>query len=384
MQIEPIHYAPPEEEISARIARVQEKMAEQKLDWYVSCHPDNIYYLTNFANFVHERVFVLMIPARGVPHFLAPLLEMPHIRSRSVGKIELVDYFEFPAPVGNNWFDKMKAVLGSSARIGVESVCQLQVYNAINAERIQTDIIDDLRMIKSSYEMGRMAYAGRIASTAMLDLLDKATPGRSLGEVSSRGTGLMFEMLRSDDPSINPRATRLNSVFHPAQYSHDPHNFGDLDMRMQEGGPHVSIVNAVMNGYGSEIERTFFLGHVPEAAKKPYEVMMEARELTFEMVKPGIRMCDVDKAVNDLFKKAGYTENLLHRAGHGMGVTAHEAPFLAEGDTRVIESGMSFTVEPGIYFPGNGGFRHSDTILVTDNGNISLTEAPASLEAMII
>lgn len=91
-------------------------------------------------------------------------------------------------------------------------------------------------------------------------------------------------------------------------------------------------------------------------------------------------MCDVDKAVSDHFKAAGYSDYLLHRTGHGMGVTGHEAPFLAEGDTRTIEAGMSFTIEPGIYIPGVGGFRHSDTILVTERGNVSLTSAPDSLK----
>jgi len=384
MILAPIHHAPTTAELSARLERLQARMAEQKLDWYISYQPDNVFYLTNFANMVHERPFVLMVPAKGPLKFLVPLLECPHVRSRSVGEIELVDYFEFPAPEGRNWFDRMQAVIGGAARVGVESVCPLQIYDAIGAERVRTDLIDDLRLIKSPYEIGRMVYAGQIASAAMADLLETASPGRSLAEVNARGSGLMFQRLIKDEPSVNPQATKLASVFHPAQYSHDPHNFGDLGMRMAEGGPHVSIINAVLNGYGSEIERTFFINHVPEAAKRPYEVMMEGRRLALEMTRPGTRMCDVDKAVNDLFKAAGYAENLLHRTGHGMGVTAHEAPFLAEGDPRVLEPGMSFTIEPGIYFPGIGGFRHSDTVLITEDGNICLTSAPDTLEAMTL
>ena len=155
-------------------------------------------------------------------------------------------------------------------------------------------------------------------------------------------------------------------------------------MARSECNPHVSIINAVMNGYGTEIERTFFLGHVPEATVRPYQTMMEGRYMVFDMVKPGVLMSDVDKAVNAHFKAAGYGENLLHRAGHGMGVTSHEAPFLAEGDTRVLQPGMSFTVEPGIYIKGVGGFRHSDTIIVTEDGNRILTSAPDSLQDMTL
>lgn len=384
MNFDSIATDPTEEEFAGRVTRVQAEMVKQGLDWYVAYEPKNVYYMTNFANFVHERPFILMIPASGKMVFLSPKLEIPHIKNRGVGDIELVSYFEFPAREGANWFDKMQEVLSGTKRVGVESVCQLQIYEAIQAERVRSDIIDDIRMIKSPYEIGRMVHAGGIANAAMADLLAQAKPGRTLAEVSSAGTSLMFSRLLADFPNINPQANNLAAVFHPASYSHDPHNFGDLSMAMEEGGPHVSIINAVMNGYGTEIERTFFLGHVPDAAVRPYQTMMEGRYLVFDMVKPGVRMCDVDKAVNDHFKAAGYGENLLHRAGHGMGVTAHEAPFLAEGDTRVLEPGMSFTVEPGIYLEGIGGFRHSDTIMVTEDGNKKLTDAPDSLEDMTL
>lgn len=384
MDLTPLHHPPQPGEMAGRLSRLQARMAAMGLDWYVSYQPDNIYYLTNFANFVHERPFVLLVPASGTPVFVVPKLEIPHVQSRAIGALTLLDYFEFPAPEGGNWFDRVGEVLGTGGRIGVESVCQLQILDAIEGEHIRADLIDELRMVKTPYEIGRMRRAGQIASAAMADMLANATPGRSLGEVTAAANRLIYAAMVADNPSINPQATKLTSVFHPAQYSHDPHNFGDLDMRMQQGGPHVGIINAVMDGYGTEIERTFFLGEVPEAARRPYDVMMQARHLVFGMVKPGVAMSDVDAQVNALFRAAGYEQNLLHRAGHGMGVTAHEAPFLAEGDGRVLQAGMCFTVEPGIYFPGLGGFRHSDTILVTESGNVRLTEAPDSLEAMTL
>ena len=117
----------------------------------------------------------------------------------------------------------------------------------------------------------------------------------------------------------------------------------------------------------AELERTFFLGHVPEEAKRPWDAMMEARALANELTKPGAIMHEVDLAVNNLLRKAGYGDNLLHRTGHGLGVTGHEGPFLAEGYYREILPGMIYTVEPGIYIEGIGGFRHSDTVLVTED-----------------
>ncbi len=384
MEFEETYLPPSHKEIGNRVAAAQERMARQNLDWYVCFDPDNVYYLTNFANFVHERPFILLIPSRGPLRFIVPKLEIPHVLSRKVGDIELIEYFEFPAPAGGNWFDLLGTVLGGAQRVGVESVCQVQICDAIPAERVRTDIVDDLRLIKSPYEIGRMVYSARIVSAAMADFLAKAEAGRSSSIASAAVSKLMMGMLVRDNPSINPFATRTSAVFQPPVYSHDPHNFSDLAVAMQEGGPHVSIINASLNGYASEIERTFFIGHAPELAKRPFEVMMQARRLAFDMTLPGARMSDVDKAVNRFFRDSGYADNLLHRTGHGMGVTGHEAPFLAEGDDRIIEPGMSFTIEPGIYLPGIGGFRHSDTLIVTEDGNRQLTQAPDSLSDLTL
>ncbi|MHA1659100.1 MAG: M24 family metallopeptidase, partial [Promethearchaeota archaeon] len=139
-----------------------------------------------------------------------------------------------------------------------------------------------------------------------------------------------------------------------------------------------------INGYGVEIERSFFLGTVPEKAKNPFEVMMEGRTLAYELAKPGANLSDIDGAVRKIYKKRGYGDKILHRTGHGLGITGHEAPYVAVGYDQKLEPGMIISIEPGIYIPGTGGFRHSDTVLITDDGNISLTKAPVTLEDLTI
>ncbi len=180
------------------------------------------------------------------------------------------------------------------------------------------------------------------------------------------------------------KAAGRNPVTGVPRVSHDPHNFTDLNMAMLPEGPHVTVFNSVLNGYGAEVERTFFLGSVPEDAKTPFETMMEARRLTFELTRAGNVLGDVDRAVNKLLADRGYDGARRHRAGHGMGVTAHEAPFIADGDETVIRPGMVFSIEPGIYLPGLGGFRHSDTVVVTDDGLERLTSSPELLEDLIL
>jgi|GEM_PF-1883129 len=139
-----------------------------------------------------------------------------------------------------------------------------------------------------------------------------------------------------------------------------------------------------MNGYGTEVERTFFLGEVPRAAIKPYQVMMEARQLCFEMCRPGVDMHDVDHKIVELFTKYGYGDNILHRTGHSIGVTGHEGPFLAKGFHYEITENMLFTIEPGIYIEGLGGFRHSDTVLITKDSCDSLTPVRDRLAEMTL
>ena len=384
MKLEPIFHPPAEAEINERLKRVQARMAAEGLDRYVSFSPHNIYYLTNFANAVHERPFVLVIPRTGRPQFVVPKLELPHVRSRAVGDVELVSYFEFPAPAGRAWSDQFKALFNANERVGVESICPFHVYAEVPGERICTDIIDDVRMVKSDYEIGRHVYACALATDAHNLLLDSARPGLSMAEISGKARGAVMERLVRDNPTINPYATRVTVVFQPAAVSHDPHNFTNIDMRMEEGGPHVSIVNAEMNGYGAEVERTFFIGHVPEAAKKPFEIMMEGRRIAFETARPGELMSEVDRRVNNYFRRAGMGDRMLHRTGHGMGVTGHEAPFFAEGYERPIEKGMCFTIEPGVYIEGVGGFRHSDTVLIGDEGPVTLTGGPLELDELTL
>ena len=260
----------------------------------------------------------------------------------------------------------------------------MQVYEAVPGERVRAEIVDDARIVKTDYEIARIVYASNVATDAMKLLIESARPGVGLMEINSKCRGLMLMKTLMDNPKANMLATNATSVFQPPSVSHDPHNFTDVSMVMETDGPNVSLINGTLNGYGTEVERTFFLGNVPEPCVKPYETMMAARRMAFEMAKPGILMSDVDIACNQVFKAAGYEDNLLHRTGHGIGVTGHEAPFFAEGYERQIAPGMVFTIEPGVYLPGIGGFRHSDTILITENGAVSLTPVPDDLGAMTL
>lgn len=384
MRYDPICEPPEAPEIDARRRKAQAAMAEAGLDALVVFNPDNVFYLTNFANFVHERPFVLVLPAKGDPVFVMPRLEEPHVRIRSVGALEFAPYFEFPAPEGEGWGAKLKEVLGGATTVGIEADCPRFVSDALEARETVSEIVEDLRAIKSPYEISRHQYSCDVMMLGLEELLMQCRPGVLAMTAYAAASAKMTQKMFTDLPTANIFSTDLKAGAQPQSITHDPHNFTDFFIPFTEGGPHVSLAAGRANGYGAEVERTFFLGHVPEAAKRPFDVMMEARALAYELAVPGAVMHDVDAAVNALLRKAGYGDNLLHRTGHGFGVTGHEGPFLAEGDPREIQPGMVFSIEPGIYLPQVGGFRHSDTVLITQSGNHNMTPYAETLDALVL
>jgi Xaa-Pro dipeptidase len=382
VKIAPVTAKPSKEELAARLEKVRELMEREKLDYYVSFSPVNIYYLTNFANNVHERPFILVIPKKGLMKMVCPLLESTHVKSRARCDLEYVIYYEFPAPAGQNWYDVYRPLFKDGDRVGVESAMPAGILKETRGTTTITNIIEEARVIKTEYEIGRTVHACQVVDEGMKKLLELTRVGVPLITIYSGLVQAMMAKALLEIPDINLLASKFLGAVWPPSMSHDPHIVPTPFQVMEEGGPSCSIVTAIVDGYGVEIERTLFLGHVPEHARKPYEVMMKARALTYELAMPGTVLEEIDKKVRQVFIDAGYGDNIIHRTGHGFGITGHEDPFLALGDKRKLAPGMVISVEPGIYFKGQGGYRHSDTVLITETGNLKLTVAPDSIETL--
>jgi len=382
--IEPVTTPPSSEELKLRRDTVRAMMMAEELDYYVTAHTDNVYYLTNFAYIPFERPFFLVIPMEGKPGLVVPLLEVSHAEQRMLIEVDYHTYCEYPAPAGKTFIDTLQQVIGGDKKVGLESSLSIALQKEIPGRKVVCDLIDKARLIKTDYEIGRIAYASKVTNVGMKKTLALAQPGPHIATIYSEGTKEMMVTMLFEIPDVNLLMCKFTAAVWPKALSAQPHSIPGLFDELETGGPNVAIVTAQTNGYSAELERTFFMGSVPDEAKKVFDVAMAARARAFELIKPGVRAEDVDREVLSIIEDAGFGKNILHRTGHGFGITGHEPPWIALGSEHVLTKNMVISIEPGIYIQGGGGFRHSDTVLITDNGCVSLTEYPDSLEELTL
>jgi Xaa-Pro aminopeptidase len=154
--------------------------------------------------------------------------------------------------------------------------------------------------------------------------------------------------------------------------------------RFAPGDVLVTGAGSNVGGYLSELERTMIIAPVSDQARHFFGLMLDVQQRAIDAIRPGEPCSAVDRVTRAFFDEHDLWDHWRHHTGHAIGLDYHEAPFLDRGDDRIMEPGMVFTVEPGIYVPGLGGFRHSDTVLVTETGNEVLTYYPRDLVSLTI
>ena len=379
----PITTPPDKAEFERRLGKVQGLMKERGLDFYLSFSVENIYYLTRFGYIPWERPFFLLIPQSGEPEMVVPLLELSHaVECSPYRKIHA--YTEYPAPPGKGYQELMAGLIPSGARVGVEPTLPIGLKDCVRGSIVVSDVIEEARVVKTEYEVGRICYAAKITSLGVKTALDMSKEGVSALAFQSSMSRATMGAVYSDIPAANPFLTNNFSGVWIGPRSIQPHASTPPDETMQKHIPNITMCLVQADGYGCECERTFFLGKPEPWAAETFKVVMEARELGFSLVKNGAACSEIDDKVLTYLEKKGYGEQILHRTAHGFGITVHERPWLARGSKDVLRENMVISMEPGLYFAGKGGFRHSDTVLVTKNGYEILTEFPTDLESLTL
>jgi Xaa-Pro aminopeptidase len=365
---------------AARMQSLQAKIRDAELDAFLVTQQESIYYLTGASYKPLERPFFILVRPEGQPDLLVPELERAHMR-KAEGFHDVLSYFDYPCVMGENWFDKLNALLGDAANVGLEPGAPLEISQKIDAETVSAPFLDQLRVVKSEEEIAAIRYAARYADEGMSLLIGNLYDGVSVIELFSLGRGIQTKIIKSGE--YDPLNSEFLTAAWPAPHSAQPHSVPPLQGRLSKGP--LSLMSFLrVNGYAAECERTAFIGKPSDKDKELFMHMQKARETAFALVRPGTVCSDIDAATQDYFRSQGLAQYILHRTGHGIGQGNHEAPYISAGSSIVLKKNMVISIEPAIYLPDIGGFRHSDTVLVTDTGYESLTHYPDRLSRLTV
>lgn len=382
----------PPEWYRRKILAIQEQMDRRKLDALVLLNSHNVIYTTGYFHLSTERPLAVLIAKSGDPTLFVPGLETDQVKLWWVKDYEA--YFDFPGPVNRvRWiFEHVARRVPSGARIGIEEPTASRLreikLGAPHAEIIDSgDLIEHMRWVKDEDElniMRRGMYFSDFYVQAGRDFVQK-NGGVSENEILRNSADALADKMASElkdvvGVSIDPPYGGLVPF---GKRSAFPHAVPSTD-RLKTGDALILSYGTQVGGYAVEDERSFIIGKPADHVKRLYDGMLAAHDAGVENMKAGAIAEDVDKKSLDQIRKAGFEKFLRHRTGHGIGLEGHESPWIAEGDKTVLQEGMTFSCEPGVYDPDWGGVRHSDTVIVRKDKGEVINKYPTRLEDMII
>ena len=365
----------------ARLGGLKKRLAKENIDVLALLPGANITYLTGIEKELSERPLVLFLPSSKSAR---PLILLPGFEAETFARalpytVDTVTYTDEEGYTGA--FTKAVDVLHLAGKtIGMEArsmrLLELRQIerNALNAKIVESDqLLSQGRIRKDSDEIEAIRTAIRVSEESL-----KATCAQVKVGMSERNVQMILnmEMLKNGAdgngfPPIvlsGPRAAL-------------PHGVAS-DRRLQEGDCLLIDYGFRVGVYSADITRTFSIGTSTPEWKEIYEIVKMANEAGRKMAGPGILAEQVDSAARRVIVDAGYGEYFTHRTGHGLGLEIHESPYILSGNKTVLEPGMVFTVEPGIYIADRVGVRIEDDVVITENGAEALSTYPRELTSL--
>jgi Xaa-Pro dipeptidase len=387
------------EEYEARRAVLAERLAERGLAVAVLFDAQRISYYTGFAFIPTERpiAFALAADARG--GMLVPRLEVEHALANTAVH-EVAHYDEYPGdrpPL--EALAELLGTLGVRGAIGADQDGYPWVFGyrgpalseAAGGARLTliADVVEDQMAIKSEAELALLRESCKWGNLAHTLLQRYTRPGVSETEVESRAsTEATYAMLDAIGPLYRGQSPWFSGAVagYRGQIGRNaaiPHALPN-NIVFQVGDVLVTGATAPVWGYHSELERTMVIGPPSDEQKRLFDHMLALQDLAIHTIRPGVPCAEVDRKVRAYYDAHGLWDNWRHHVGHAIGLRYHEGPFLDRGDDTEIRPGMVFTVEPGLYAPSVGGFRHSDTVAVTEDDVEWLTYYPRDLASLTL
>jgi len=364
-------------------------------DALVVFYPARIAYLAGFHHVSTERPIALILGS-GYSALVVPAVEKEHAESLA-GIDRVIVYFDYPGE--RHPLERVQEALleinAAPARVAADHDGQVPCWgyrgprlSDLTGHPVADGelLVEELRRVKSAVELECIQLACDWAVRGHRRMQAAIRSGQT--EIESYAPAEL-ETLRemiAEMPGWRPRGlgwAGLTAMFVAGKSTAMPHGFV-LGHGVQPGDVLVSGAAADIDGYRSELERTMFVGEPSTAQRAAFEAMKALQARAIEVLKPGLPVAEVELAVLRLAVELGQENHLRPHIGHSIGLEGHEAPFLDRGDPAVLEPGMVFTIEPGIYLPALGGFRHSDTVVITSEGSRVMTEYPRDLESLVV
>jgi Xaa-Pro dipeptidase len=365
---------------SSRQARLVASLQQAGLDAFVLNAGPSLVYLTGLHFHLSERPVVAIISAFSPPAVVLPEFEGGKVMDLPY-PVEVYTYPEDPSTWSEVFRQAGAYFRKGTERVGVEPrqlrLLELRLLEGAmpGSEFVSgEEIVAGLRSRKDEGEINAMREAVKIAQQALQATLPSIRAGLTERQVAAE---LTLQVLRHGSDAETPFAP----IVAAGPNSANPHAFPG-DRKLAHGDLVVLDWGARVNGYVSDLTRTFSVGDPGREMAGLVEVVQEANAAARTQAAPGVMASSVDDAARSVIEQAGYGAYFTHRTGHGIGLEGHEDPYIRAGNPLLLESGMTFTIEPGIYLSGRGGIRIEDNVVITSTGCESLSDLPRGLIAL--
>ena len=358
-----------------RCQRAQQAMVQKNIDWLFVSHSTDLLYLIGFTKRPSERLALLMIPQSGRPQMVVPAFELD-VFEKYARFFDLVGWQETENPVrkvgdivGGDGAGQTIAIgdhLHSAFLLRIQAILSQADY------REGYEILAHLRMKKTQDEINHLRSAAHGADRSLEALFDQ--PLFEMTELDVIKF-LHAQLLQNGHESVG------TGIVGAGANGASPHH-KTSQRPLQRGDAVVVDFGGGLNGYRSDMTRTFQLGEPADEFREIYEITKEAQQLAFEAIKPGVTAETIDEVARTYITQRNYGDYFLHRTGHGIGLDGHEYPYIIAGDQTVLQEGMTFSVEPGIYLKGKYGVRIEDIVVVTATGAERLNQFPRDLRVV--
>jgi len=353
---------------AGRLQRLQRSMGESDVDVTILSVGADLPYFAGYDAMPSERLTVLVVPVGGEPVLFVPLLEAPQVEP---GVFETRSWTETDDPVS-----MATSVVSTPGRVAVGdhmwSVFLTRFQKEwTGAEWIPaSELTSSLRLRKEPEEIDLLRQAAHGVDRAMGRIpADVAFAGRTEKDIARDLAELTIEE-GHDSADFTIVASGPNGA--------SPHHHAGGRV-IEPGDLVVCDFGGRIGGYCSDSTRTFAVGEPSEEQREVHQVVLEANEAGRRAARPGVRCQDVDTAARGVIEHAGHGEHFIHRTGHGIGLEVHEHPYIVKGNETILEPGMAFSVEPGIYLPERFGVRIEDIVVCIDDGVESLNSSSRDL-----